>query len=326
MIRKGEVPEWLRLTFMALLGIYAIYVSWQISVVMGGGAPDLMLLSGGLLCLTGLALALPARRRLQESLEQLRDGGALVGDGPKVRQIAPAIEAEAQRWARVGAATVAAAEALVIVGGFFMVPLLAPIKAPGVDLLQFVLLLVAATLAAAVVGWYLGTFAVYGSFQRQVEAMGCQIWVSPKAKDGMGGLAPLVSLFRRQAILTLAPTAWIALCLSVMAPVPWLLEQYRFWRFPLLLLLMLAIFYAILGFYRPALQLERTLLAEEHRLIQQANSGGLDALRNARRRITPRASTFLIALALLVAAMVLTGLFLPSVAGRGQLSVFLFGP
>jgi hypothetical protein len=325
-IRKGEVPEWVRLVYIVLLGTFVLYVGWHISRVVQGDPPDPMLLSGSFLCLVGLGVSLGARHRLHDSLEKLHDNGALVGSAEQWRRVKPTIEDAARRSARVGAGIVAFAEAMVIVAGMLVVPLLRDDEID-VDWLQFMGLLVSVTLAAAVVGWFLGTFAVYGNFQRHVEQTGCKIWIAPGAGDGMGGLAPFISIFRRQAALTFAPAAWIAFCLTVMAS-RWLLNQYGIWRFPLLLLLLLALFYAILGFYRPAQMLERTLAEEEHRIEGWAgagNPGQVDALRNARARITPHASTFLIALAVLVVAILVSGFFLPPSDGRSPLSIFLFG-
>jgi len=332
------VPKPLRILYICLIGAFIIFSAFQLQILIAGRDPDWMFLAGSSACLLGLAPVLGIDKRIDHAVTAMIHGGVIYG--LERTTILAQMDRSATRSARLVMAIVVVSELVVVLTGFILVPCVlgdtpliqkwdSSLSIGKTDVLTFVGLLTVGPLASALVGWYLGKFAVYGRLQKQVAECGGLVVMQPDADDQMGGLRPLVRIVRGQALLTLAPVVWLVLWLVLTAVNETFRNELGFWRLPFFMLLAVAVLYSTLGFFAPLRLLEEVLTEQAERtrdMDPEMSQRVLASVANARRHITPRSWTYLLLLAFFAGCILLAGFWLPSNTPQGMLSLFFFGP
>lgn len=316
--------------FYVLLAAYVIYAGINIwGMVQEGTAFDLMLLSGGATCLAGLHLIRNSEARLRTTLLRLRDSAVMDADERQVRALLAELDNMGRRWGRAGAAVAGLTEAGVVVLGELLIPWKVCDDLQLSGLPRFAYMITLLTLAATSAGYELGRLAAIGRLQLVAAAMDIPMRAQAGAADGMGGLAPLVRFLRAQSALALLPAIWIGVWLVMTAFEPWF-SDFGHWRFPVSLLLVLALFYALLGFRAPAATLE-TLIANQQRRAEaqhgnQTAQQVLRSLNTARTRAWPRSNWFTSFVVVLLLAVASSALRIPELdATAPPLRAVVFG-
>ena len=301
-----ETPRW---QFWLRTGLTWIYLVWCTKQIVDGSI-DLMFLTGAGFCIIGFWLGLGSRQRMHEVIDTLRRSATLLIPESKLSALHVEIEKIGEQRARAGLIIVALAEFLVIVTGFLLVPWLvygnqlSHFLTP-TDWAVFLAFVTTGTAAGGLVGWLLGSFTGYSRLPEAVTAMGGSLVVQPFAADGHGGLRALVEFTRRQAALTLLPALWIGLWLILTSlNTFWFLGR---WRFPLFFLFALAVLYAAAGFSAPLRAIDNLFRESENFAVATGDERMQSQVRAVRRRMWPGPSSLYVVVAVLSAAIVVSG-------------------
>jgi hypothetical protein len=254
--------------FALLSGAFVLFTLYEVwTIVAAPDELDPMLWTGAAFFLVGAFLAADSRRRLIAAIDRMRDDAVLIpANTQRKAALVARLEARAASARRLHAVVVAVANLLVVSLGLVLVPWLVhgePLlrgagtgllpEALGVaDPLLFVALLAIVFAAGAIAGMRLGEIAAYGGLGEVIREPGIELALrlQPHHPDGVGGAAPLRDYLLRQAALALLPPVWLAVWFALTSA-SGLAERYDIWRFPFLLLFLLALFYAWQALLRP---------------------------------------------------------------------------
>jgi hypothetical protein len=330
----NETPRWMTLLRSGLTVIFLVYAGVQVYGAATGAKGDPMFFSGSATCLLGIWLCGPVRGRSHAVIDRLRRNGVLRITELQLGTVHKMEQQAAARAALWGALTTGAAELLVVLTGTILVPWMLLGKSPidfngGIpdigasDATTFAGLLVICLIAGSGGGWYLGLLAGYGRMPAFVAAAGGRLRAQVDASDGMGGLRPLLEFSWQMSALVLLPAAWIGAWL-VLTAFTRFGQQYGNWRAPLFLLFLLSLYYAVVGFLRPAMDLQLLFREQQQAGLDDPELGG--SLAAAARRAAMLVGLFWVIAGGLGATLVAVNIATAIGDPRGLIVAIVLGP
>lgn len=118
-------------------------------------------------------------------------------------------------------------------------------------------------------GAFFGTAAAHGNFASVLAGEEIRLRIRPDHFDGASGLKPIGDLYLYQAFLTALPLLWFAgwwLVIPIYEPHGCIAPDYSAWRSPFVVQWLVTLTFTYLGFVRPILKLRRRVLREQMRM------------------------------------------------------------
>jgi hypothetical protein len=176
---------------------------------------DWLFVSGVLVFVATLRLALELPDRVEQALVRVGLRGVLAGEAADLRALSAGVHRSARRISVLGSS------------GAALLMILAWIIARGSRIGSYGPTVTAETLGAALAGLFIGRIVGYGMLGRRIQRTNLRIAPEPQDFDGAAGLRPIGSLYLFQASLVAVPAAFLAVWWFL---IPVFGNRYDSWR------------------------------------------------------------------------------------------------
>ena len=226
---------------------------------------DMLLLSGFVTFIVGIALARSGQRRLEKMLDRLVHRGTLSTVEP-LADIKNYLEQKVRWWQIRGGVVVA-----VLIFTVFLFRVEMSWGTPRASSLAQLGLF--ETAWASVAGVYLGRMVANGRVGWHLKSKSVSISVSPGHIDGAAGLKPVGDLCFYQATVVSLPGVFLAVWTFVIPawPEPALHARYILWMHPYMALLAVALGIEVLAFLVPMWWFHREMRKQKEGLLTKAD-------------------------------------------------------
>ncbi|GAA1674179.1 hypothetical protein GCM10009765_24410 [Fodinicola feengrottensis] len=250
---------WVVVVMLVLVGAYEVIpigfdlVHW-----------DWLFVSGMVVLLVALRMALDLPDRVQQTLSRLANRGILVADPADPDDFADFTDT-LHKSVRRASVVPAAGIALCVLGSWLF--------AYGAMIVTRPAVIVAEVAGAALAGLFIGRAVGYGRLGRRLEHSALTVKPEPDNFDGAAGLRPIGNLYFFQAGILALPASFLAIWWLIIPA----LGKYAVWRGPYAAFLALVLLLEVLAFVVPLLAFHRLMVREKAELMVQADRHSQEA-------------------------------------------------
>lgn len=264
-----KAEKWSHSHFWVVVAVIAVgAVGYEAVILLTPYEGGALFVSGCGALLVALWLGLTITDQVGRTLQRLSDRGSLVGDPTRLKQH---VLGTADRYAAVGGVVIS-----LLMLSIFTVAYWTSFPDP---LRTF--LTVFATAGGFIAGRVLGRMVAIGLLGRVIESN--RAWsIQPQVHglDGAAGLAPVGSLYFRQAAIMLVPAVFCAAWWFAIPLIPGFEQQYGGWRPVYLGLLAVSVALQLLVFVLPMLWFHTQMAAWKDRVLSETEAQAARDLRD----------------------------------------------
>lgn len=217
---------------------------------------DPLFVSGALVLVAGLEVALQLPARMREMLTRLQRRGALPLEEAATEQLVDGLEARAELIGQ----NIGVLGAVIMLGAFLIVY--------GLGVRTRVFILAVAIGGGYFAGRALGRGIAYGSLGSVLQARGLPLMPQPAHLDGAAGLKPVGDFYFFQAMIVAIPAMFLA---AWWLAIP-ILNRYQRWRGTYLVLLGVCVLVEVLAFFSPMIAFHKRMKTRKAELLLDADA------------------------------------------------------
>jgi hypothetical protein len=222
---------------------------------------DWLFVSGIVVLLVALRMALNLPDRVQQTLSRLANRGILIADPAMLTDFTDKLHRSVRRssiYSSVGIAVCVLASWIFAYGTMIA-------SRPAAVLAE--------VLGAALAGFFIGRAIGYGRIGRKLNQSSLTVKPEPDNFDGAAGLRPIGDLYFFQAAILAIPAGFLAVWWLIIP----LVGRYSVWRTPYAAFLALVLVLEVLAFVVPLLAFHRLMVEEKAELMVQADRHSQEA-------------------------------------------------
>ena len=264
-----RAEKWMHHNFWAVVVVVALGAAgYEATILLTPYQGGALFVSGCVALLFALWLGLTITDKVGQTLRRLSERGSLVGDPSLLKQH---ILRKSDRYAAVGGVAIS-----LLMLSIFTVAYWTSFPDP-----LRVFLTAFATAGGYIAGRVLGRMVAVGLLGQAIESS--RAWsIQPQVHglDGAAGLAPVGSVYFRQAGVMLVPAVFCAAWWFVIPLIPGFEQQYEGWRPVYLWLLAVSVVLQLLVFILPMLWFHTQMTTWRDRVLSETESQAARELRD----------------------------------------------